>query len=72
MAAPKSWKKATATGVSAFIAGFGIEMGWDVEGILAVVAPFLAYILGQGIADRGKSVAMMKDSGSEPMQGMSE
>ena len=37
------------------IAKLGIEL--DTEAVLAVISPILAYILGQGLADQGKSRA---------------
>lgn len=66
MATQKSWKKATAAAIAAGIAAYADQMGWDPTAVLTVISPLLVYILGQGIADHGKSAAQVNGGGSGP------
>lgn len=50
-------------GVIVAIAGKqGLDL--DVTEVMAVIAPIMAYIVGQGIADVGKEKEKIKDKGS--------
>ena len=44
--------------IVAATAKIGLDL--DTEAVAAIVAPFVAYILGQGWADAGKEVAKIK------------
>ena len=44
--------------VSVMVAGhFGLDV--DLDALLAIVSPLIAYIIGQGVADHGKEKAKM-------------
>lgn len=47
--------------VIALAARFGFEVSY--EELLALVSPFIAYILGQGIADFGKEAKKIENGG---------
>jgi len=50
----KKFVTALAGVIASAVLKFGIE-GIDVETIMAIISPLLAYILGQGIADSRKA-----------------
>lgn len=56
-------KKFVATIVAAFVWGLG-RLGLHIDEVTlgGIVAPFFAYIIGQGVADSGKSVAKIEDA----------
>jgi hypothetical protein len=50
-------KKAIAAFTAAILTAAGQAIGMDSESINQLIAPIVAYILGQGIADFGKSAS---------------
>lgn len=51
----KKFRAAIAGVVVALIAKLGIEL--DTDAVAIIISPILAYIIGQGVADHGKSRA---------------
>jgi len=51
-----------AAALAAVIAALGTYNGYTIEEILAVTAPLMAYIIGQGAADFGKESEKIKGS----------
>ena len=56
-------KKAIAMLAGLMVAGFGhLGLNLDPEALTTILAPVLAYIVGQGVADHGKEKARMEKS----------
>jgi hypothetical protein len=65
----KSWKKIAAMAAAMVIAAVGHKVGLSDQAIAEIVAAASAFIIGQGIADAGKSAAIIKaqvDEGKKP------
>jgi hypothetical protein len=61
-----SWKKAAATVLALLVGIFGPKAGIDTETVRIMVASLIAYVIGQGLADTGKSAeAIRKKNGGQ-------
>ena len=60
MKLPNSWRKIAATVVGAVIAALGKQFGLAEDQIQLIVGLIASFIVGQGIADLGKSKAAIE------------
>lgn len=58
-------KKFVAAIIAAIAAGIASYLDMPVEQVTAIVSPFVAYIVGQGLADIGKEKAKVENGKNE-------